>query len=374
LHTAIACLHKASHINHKTVSSLSSVFAHTHTREREFSLGLRALRALYCEIPMSVPTLNNSVTWMVGGVGLIGQGITRALLRAGATVIVNSRSENRLSTLSDTLGHPERLITLNKSMLPAEAEATVALAMERTGGQLDHVVAHSAVRWWDAATGDDGAMVNELAPSRTGNFLDVDPKHFAKAVSKSSELHFCAAHHLIPRLKNSEGASYTFVTGGNREISWRPAAMREAQRGPLAQINSYGVWGLAAALRGELQPLQSPVRVQEVRVGGGSGGGGKPAWVADRTRRKKPLSQCIGSIVAGMAAANPATGAGISDAAFQMVCTGIPALLHHTQPCTHACTSAPVPLYTPLRGLNAHQPKPWVHEHNCPHRSKAMRT
>lgn len=45
--------------------------------------------------------LAGKVTWVVGGVGLIGKGICRGLLRAGSTVIVNSRSAERLSVLND---------------------------------------------------------------------------------------------------------------------------------------------------------------------------------------------------------------------------------------------------------------------------------
>ena len=90
----------------------------------------------------ALPSLLNQRAWVVGGVGAIGQGITRALLRAGATVVVNSRSDERLAVLSDALGHPERLICLNESMLPQHAGKTVASAMERVGGKLDHGTPH----------------------------------------------------------------------------------------------------------------------------------------------------------------------------------------------------------------------------------------
>lgn len=141
-----------------------------------------------------LPHLRDKTVWVVGGVGKIGTGLSRAMLRAGATVIVNSRSADRLSTLTDELGHPERLIALNESMLPSEAETTVAHGMERAGGELHHVVSHAGVRWWDAATGDDGAMVNELA-GRENRLLGVSPSVFAQAVSKSAELHFRPAAH-----------------------------------------------------------------------------------------------------------------------------------------------------------------------------------
>jgi len=251
--------------------------------------------------------------WVVGGVGLVGQGITRALLKAGATVVVNSRSEERLGVLADALGHPERLVPLHASMLPKDAKLTVMEAVSRTGGKLDHVVSHASVRWWDASSGDDGAMVNELT-SRSDNFLDVDPRDFAEAMSKSAEVHFCAAHHLLPHL-TGEDASYTFVTGGSREMAWGQGK-RVSPRGPLAQINAYGVWGLAAAMRGELQASNSPVRVAELRMGLSLGpelgDANKPRWVSDR---EVPLSHDLGQIVAGIAAAGPKT----EDAGFRLI-------------------------------------------------------
>ena len=70
------------------------------------------------------------------------------MLRAGATVLCNSRHKSRLEALAEELGHPETLVTLHRSMMPEEAEATVAAAMELTAGRLDHVVAHSAVRYY----------------------------------------------------------------------------------------------------------------------------------------------------------------------------------------------------------------------------------
>jgi hypothetical protein len=97
-------------------------------------------------------------------------------------------------------------------MLPSEAETTVAHGMERAGGELHHVVSHAGVRWWDAATGDDGAMVNELA-GRENRLLGVSPSVFAQAVSKSAELHFrpaahceCSCRLFTPPLRTQRGA------------------------------------------------------------------------------------------------------------------------------------------------------------------------
>ena len=55
-------------------------------------------------------SLAGTVSWVVGGVGIIGRGIAHQLLRAGSVVIVNSRFPGRLEALSEDLGHPEKLV------------------------------------------------------------------------------------------------------------------------------------------------------------------------------------------------------------------------------------------------------------------------
>ncbi len=45
-------------------------------------------------------TLVNQTCWVVGGVGVIGRGIARSFLQAGATVILNSSDESRLNQIA----------------------------------------------------------------------------------------------------------------------------------------------------------------------------------------------------------------------------------------------------------------------------------
>ena len=72
---------------------------------------------IYAQRHTFLQVLANQVAWVVGGVGPIGSGLARGLLRAGATVIVNSRYQNRLDTLSEELGHPEKLLCINETMV-----------------------------------------------------------------------------------------------------------------------------------------------------------------------------------------------------------------------------------------------------------------
>lgn len=240
-------------------------------------------------------SLDGQFAWVVGGAGQIGTGIVRGLLRAGATVICNSRHKPRLKALAAELGHPEKLIAFNGSMMPDGAEATINEVMELTAGQLNHVVAHSAVRWWGPGSctyrdGDETATLDAMNAGARGNLLDLSVDEFAAAAVALPQMQFAAARLLVPRLQAVEGASYTFVTGGSGEDA----------RSPLGQINAQAVWGLAAALRSECKNKKASLKVSEVRVGLRFN-----RTVEERRAepRDQPLSHDVGTICAGLAAA-----------------------------------------------------------------------
>lgn len=93
--------------------------------------------------------LEGTLILVAGGAGAVGEGITGALLRAGARVIVPSRSERKLAELGARLqpGAGGRLVTLNGDVSdPADADR---LRAEIAGkfGPLDAVVA-SLGGWW----------------------------------------------------------------------------------------------------------------------------------------------------------------------------------------------------------------------------------
>lgn len=231
-------------------------------------------------------SLEGKIVWMVGGAGLIGTGIARGYLRAGATLICNSRYDARLQRLSEELGHPDKLICFRGSMMPDSAEETVNGVMELTAGQLDHVVTHSSVRWWGGAN-RDGDETNILANSGVrGSLLDLSMEEFAQQAMMLPQLHFAAARLLVPRLQQVPGSSYVFVTGGAGE------------RSPIGQVNNKAVWGLAAAMRHEA--AYSCINVEELRV---QMTFNRSAEERQADPRDSPLSHDIGRICAGMAAA-----------------------------------------------------------------------
>lgn len=244
------------------------------------------------------------VAWVVGGAGPIGRGLCRGLLKAGATVVVNSSSEAHLEQLGRDLGNSSSLICIHGSMRPESAKATVEKALEATDSQLHHVLAHSGVRWWapqreaprdceeDALQGPRDC---EEAALSGGRGLNQDPMRFSQRASMLPALHFSAARLLLPHLQKVHGSSYIFVTGGAGE-----------QSSIEAQVNAFGVWGLAAALRE--QYAGSTVRMAEVRV----------ALKIDRSAheraldpRARPLTADLGELCAGLAASSSQDSVGL---------------------------------------------------------------
>jgi len=244
------------------------------------------------------------VAWVVGGAGAIGRGLCRGLLKAGATVVVNSSSKTHLEQLSRDLGNPHSLIAIHGSMRPESAEATVEKALEATNSQLHHVMAHSGVRWWvpqKQATPDceDAALQGprdcEEAALSGGKGLSQDPIRFSERASMLPALHYAAAKLLLPHLQKTPGSSYTFVTGGAGE-----------QNSIEAQVNAFGVWGLAAALRE--QYAGSSVRVAEVRVALKID---RPARERALDPRARPLTADLGELCAGLAASSSQDSVGL---------------------------------------------------------------
>ena len=235
---------------------------------------------------ISAMSLLNQTCWVVGGVGVIGRGIAKSLLQAGATVIVNSRSIQRLEKFSEDLDHPDRLYTVHGSLLPGYASKTVEETLRAL--PLNHVVAHGAVRYWaEQRAGYD--ETHSMISASQGKILQMSPEEFRISASHLASLHFSAAQELIPRIQFSNGtASYTFVTGDG---NGHPGGKRSA----FGEINAHHVWGLSAAIRSE--PLEK-VNCREVRV---ELAVNRPEEERKRDPRPRPLSDDIGTLCAGLA-------------------------------------------------------------------------
>jgi NAD(P)-dependent dehydrogenase (short-subunit alcohol dehydrogenase family) len=254
-------------------------------------------------------SLANQTCWVVGGVGVVGRGITRGLLQSGATVIVNSRSADRLETLKQSLDNPKQLVTIHGSLLPGQASETVRKALDDGNKSLNHVVSHGAVRWWARPTMGAFENMYEYRPGVCDETysLNIRPQDtllgmtvhdFMSSSAQLAALHFSAAQQLVPRLLESAKttpSTFTFVTGDG---AGKPGGDRTA----MGEINSHHVWGLSAALRHELEGKENML-CREIRVG-------LPVAENDLTENKRPLSEDIGDLCAGLAATPRAADAG----------------------------------------------------------------
>lgn len=255
---------------------------------------------------MSFLPLRNKNCWVVGGVGVIGRSITQSLLKAGATVIINSREEFRLERLSSDLGNPDNLVTIRGSLLPGASEKTVASVLA-DGFPLHHVVAHGAVRYWNTPTGtplnasnhnhnhNHESIMDETYSLDRRRLMDMNDEEFKNASGQLASLHFSAARALLPRLEGlsdsiGEETSYTFVTGHG---GGHPSNIRSAA----GDLNAHHVWGLSAAMRSELKGQSSKVVCREIRVGIPVNRPEEKRLVEPRSR---PISRDIGDLCAGL--------------------------------------------------------------------------
>jgi NAD(P)-dependent dehydrogenase (short-subunit alcohol dehydrogenase family) len=261
----------------------------------------------------SIMSLAGQTVWVVGGVGVVGRGIARGLLQAGATVIVNSRAPERLERIQEDLKSAEhKLVAVEGSMrTPTLAMETVEGAIAHPSvkeGTIDHVVAHGAVRYW--STIQEGCDETFSLTKPKTNFLNQTMEEFVHNSSTLASVHYVAAQILIPHIATTAAtkkdpqqiATYTFCTGDG---GGHPSSLRTS----MGELNSHHVWGLSAALRRELNNtnnnnnnLASNVWVRELRVGLQVN---RPLDVREADPRRRPLSEDIGDLLAGMIVTAP---------------------------------------------------------------------
>ena len=188
----------------------------------------------------------------------MAQGLAAGLLDGGATVVVPSRSAEKLAELRANLGHPAGLATLVggfAEVAPEGSPPPVAQQIISEFGRVDGVVAHGGLIRSD--TLGAGVVGQSL--------LDVPGPSVIDDVTKLLGLHLRAAQALIPLMarvaQQEPGAApgYTLVTSGLQG----PEAEAHVQAEGPAMTSLYG---LGLALRNATAAGGSPVRVNEVRV------------------------------------------------------------------------------------------------------------
>ncbi|MDX3454830.1 SDR family oxidoreductase [Streptomyces sp. ME02-8801-2C] len=140
-------------------------------------------------------SLDGKVVVVPGGTGNVGEGIVRAFLRAGATVVVPSRSRSRLDQLVKLIG-PElagRLTTVAAGYATFDEADQFATETVARFEHVDHVVA-SVGGWWAG---------KEL--------WQIDADDWQKVFVDVATSHMALVRAFVPRL--SEDGSYTTVAG-----------------------------------------------------------------------------------------------------------------------------------------------------------------
>lgn len=174
-------------------------------------------------------------------IGIVGGGIAKAFLDAGARVVAPARSDSSKSKVLDFLGGSSDRVyvpVLDVNTLSG-AEALAKYITDSVGAELDFVVSIS------------GGM----APP--GLMTDATPETLAVTVHDKIEGHLWLAKALVPLMKKDAGSSYLVVTGMLGEIvPWPETA--------LTAVGNAAVYGFTVALQAELK--ESPVKVNEFRI------------------------------------------------------------------------------------------------------------
>jgi 3-oxoacyl-[acyl-carrier protein] reductase len=186
--------------------------------------------------------LDGMITLVAGGTGTVGEGIVRAFLKEGATVIVPSRKQESLDKLREYLQplDTDKLIGMVGNIGNiAEAERMRDEVLSRFS-QINAMVASLGGSW------EEGLLLTEVSMETWQNYFE-----------SNLTSHFVAARTFLPTLAKQPGSSYTLMGGLS-------AVVTIPRYSPVA-INSAGELMLTKILIEEMK--DSPVRINEVLFG-----------------------------------------------------------------------------------------------------------
>jgi len=142
--------------------------------------------------------LDGKIAVVAGGTGTVGEGIVRAFLTEGATVVVPSRSQEAIDRLVGYLaGTPlDRLTTLVGDVGSVPDAERLRDEMLRRFGHLDAVVASLGGTW------EEGLKL-----------VDVPMATWRSYWESNLTPHYVAARTFLPELADRPGSSYTLLGG-----------------------------------------------------------------------------------------------------------------------------------------------------------------
>ena len=143
--------------------------------------------------------LEGKIAYIAGGTGNVGEGIVRAFLTEGATVITSSRKTEKLEQLKDLLKDTstEKLITMTADLGDLTSAEKLRDEMLSKCDRLDAVVASIGGTW-----------------HRNVPMTEVSMDEWQKFLFTNLTTHFVTAKTFLPVLTQTKGSSYTFLGGG----------------------------------------------------------------------------------------------------------------------------------------------------------------
>jgi NAD(P)-dependent dehydrogenase (short-subunit alcohol dehydrogenase family) len=208
-------------------------------------------------------SLDGKICLVAGGTGTVGEEIVKAFVEAGATVVVPSRSRQKLDGLSAFVGLPasaaDRLFLLEGRLDdPADAERLREEVVSRHGA-LHAVVASLGGTWEDQLP-----------------LVEVSMETFRSYQDSNLNAHLITARTFLPLLARRKGTSYTLLGGVS-------AVVPIARYSPVA-INSAAQLMMAKILMEEMK--DTPVRINQVMFGvihtRARAASARPEWVTAR--------------------------------------------------------------------------------------------
>ncbi len=186
--------------------------------------------------------LDELVAVVAGGTGTVGEAVVRAFLRAGARVVVPSRSAEAIARLRGNLTEVpvERLMTLEGNL--GDPIDAVRLR-ESIVGQLGHI---------DAVVASLGGTWDENL-----RLVDVPLETWRQYADSNLTAHFVTAQTFLPELARRPGSSYTLLGG--------LSAVLPVPRYGVVSINSAAQLMMARILQEEMK--ESLVRINQVMFG-----------------------------------------------------------------------------------------------------------
>jgi NAD(P)-dependent dehydrogenase (short-subunit alcohol dehydrogenase family) len=190
---------------------------------------------------------------VIGASGDVGQGIVRAALHEGWSVVAAARKVERLS---ERLGEPGGNLVLCAGDISTEAGATAL---------------------WDSALAAagriDAVVVSVNAPVRVAPLAQWSAQDLAELLAANLQTHFIAAQAMLPRLP--ENGVFIGIGGGTADVVLPGLA-------PLSVVQA----GLRMLYRGAARELTGSVQLRELIINSMVNGPDKrvtarPEWLTD---------------------------------------------------------------------------------------------